>query len=233
LRPRFARLDRLHAAHIDDQHAIRRQVREAEREIELSSRRITNIGQDIARLVPTAGDAFTMTVTGTAFAERKLAGRARMNEILTLVQLKQEGDTVIAEIGGFDVEYSGERFGRDGYHYTTMLMRTGAGYEIELRVTVTPLSAIARLGHTLSNFEGEQDNYRRRLEDVRRRLASYRPRIVEAFAFEAELELKREELADRKADLAASTDNNPGLVVGWLMVGPVRRRERKGQYCDR
>ncbi len=98
MRPRFARLDRLHAAHIDDQHAIRRQVREAEREIELSSRRITNIGQDIARLVPTAGDAFKLTVTGTAFAERKLAGRALMNEILTLVQLKQEGDTVIAEI---------------------------------------------------------------------------------------------------------------------------------------
>jgi hypothetical protein len=55
-------------------------------------------GQDIARLVPTAGDAFKLTVTGTAFAERKLAGRARIKEILTLVQLKQEGDTVIAEI---------------------------------------------------------------------------------------------------------------------------------------
>ena len=67
LEAEIARLDRLHAAHIDDQHAIRRQVREAEREIELSGRRIAEIGQDIARLVPTAGDAFTMTVTGDAF----------------------------------------------------------------------------------------------------------------------------------------------------------------------
>lgn len=38
----IARLEWLHAAHIDDQHAIRRQVREAERAIELSSRRIGN-----------------------------------------------------------------------------------------------------------------------------------------------------------------------------------------------
>ncbi|GLS41725.1 lactate dehydrogenase [Mesorhizobium tianshanense] len=214
LEAEIARLDRLHAAHIDDQHAIRRQVREAEREIELSGRRIAEIGQDIARLVPTAADAFTMTVTGTAFAERKLAGRALMKEILTLVQLSQEGETVIASIAGFDIEYCGERFGRDGYRYTTMLMRTGADFEIELPVTVTPLGAIARLEHTLSNFEGEQDNYRCRLEDARRRLASYQPRIGEAFAFKAELQLKREQLADLEADLAAGADNNPDLVVG-------------------
>jgi N12 class adenine-specific DNA methylase/adenine-specific DNA methylase len=214
LEAEIARLDRLHAAHIDDQHAIRRQVREAEREIELSGRRIAEIGQDIARLVPTVGDSFTMTVTGNAFAERKLAGRALMKEILTFVQLQQEGDTVIAEIGGFDLAFSGERFGRDGYRYTTVLKRTGADYEIDFPVTVTPLGAIARLEHALSNFEDEQDNYRRRLEDARRRVASYQPRIGETFAFEAELELKRQQLADLEADLAASTDNNPSLVVG-------------------
>ncbi|SDG98295.1 helicase-related protein [Pelagibacterium luteolum] len=214
LEAEIARLDRLHAAHIDDQHAIRRQVRDAERDVEHSSQRITDIGQDIVRLVPTAGDAFTMTVTGTAFAERKPAGRALMKEILTLVQLQQGGDTVIAEIGGFNLHFSGERFGRDGYHYTTTLHRTGGEYEVELPVTVTPLGAIARLEHALSNFEGEQDNYRCRLEDARRRLASYRPRIGETFAFEAELELKREQLADLEADLAASTDDSPSVVVG-------------------
>ena len=155
-----------------------------------------------------------MSVTGTAFAERKLAGRALMKEILTLVQLQQEGDTIIAGIGGFDLEFSGECFGRDEYRYTTVLKRTGADYEIELPVTVTPLGAIARLEHALSNFEGEQDDYRRRREDASRRLASYRPRIGEAFAFEAELELKREQLVDLEADLATSTDDSPGFVVG-------------------
>jgi hypothetical protein len=131
----IARLERLRAAHIDDQHAVRRQMRDAECDIELSIRRIGEISRDIERRVPTAGDAFNMTVMEELHVERKLGGRALMKEILTLVQLQQEGDTVIASIGGFDVAYSGERIGHDGYRYTTMLPRTGAEYEIELPVT--------------------------------------------------------------------------------------------------
>ena len=99
-----------------------------------------------------------------------------MKEILTLVQLQQEGEIVIASIGGFDIEYSGERIGRDGYRYTTMLLRTGAEYEIELPVTVTPLGAVARLEHAVDDFEGERERYRQRLADARRRLASYESR---------------------------------------------------------
>lgn len=159
----IARLERLRAAHIDDQHAVRRQIRDAERDIELSTRRVREIGQDIERRTPTMGDAFEMAVTGETYGERKLAGRALLKEILTLVQLQQEGDVVVASIGGFDVEYSGERFGRDGYRYTTMLLRTGAEYEIELPVTVTPLGAIARLEHALEDFESERERYRQRL----------------------------------------------------------------------
>lgn len=45
----IARLGRLRAAHADDQHAVRRQMRDAEREIEVSTRRIGEIGQDIER----------------------------------------------------------------------------------------------------------------------------------------------------------------------------------------
>jgi septal ring factor EnvC (AmiA/AmiB activator) len=46
----IARLERLRAAHEDDQFAVRRQIRDAERDIEVSTRRIGEIGQDIARL---------------------------------------------------------------------------------------------------------------------------------------------------------------------------------------
>jgi hypothetical protein len=147
-----------------------------------------------------------MTVTGKAFTQRKLAGRALMQEILTLVQLRHEKETVIASIGGFDLVFEGQRLGREGYTYTTMLQRTGAALEIELSMTVTPLGAIARLEHALSNFEGEQENYRRRLAEARRRLATYGARIGETFAFDAELALKRGELATIEADLAASRE---------------------------
>lgn len=198
----IARLERLRAAHIDDQHAVRRQMREAGRDIEFSNRRIGEIGHDIKRRVPTAGDAFSAAVTGTPYAERKLAGCALMKEILSLVQLQHEGGIVIASIGGFDVEYNGERFGADGYRYTTMLLRTGAEYEIELPVTVTPLGSVARLEHALADFEGERERYRQRLADARRRLASYESRDGGDFAFASDLAEKRRHLVEVEKALA-------------------------------
>ncbi|WP_018431448.1 N-6 DNA methylase [Hoeflea sp. 108] len=205
----IARLERLRAAHIDDQHSVRRQLRDAERDIELCTRRITEIGQDIEILVPTAGEAFTMTVVGKVYTERKEAGRALMKEILTLVQLQHEGESIIGSVGGFDLEYDGQRFGKDGYRYTTMLMRTGADTEIELAMTVTPLGAISRLEHSLDDFEGERERYRQRLADARRRLASYQSRDNGAeFAFAGELADKRRQLGKIEAALSADVETS-------------------------
>jgi N12 class adenine-specific DNA methylase/adenine-specific DNA methylase len=198
----IARLERLRFAHQDDQFAIRRQIRDAERDIEYSTRRIGEIGEDLDRLVPTAGEAFRMTVGDERFPERKLAGRALMKEILTLVQLQHEDGTIIASVGGFDLEYSGERFGQDGYRYATMLVRTGAETEIELPVTTTPLGAIAKLEHVLANLEEEQDRARHRLAEAERRLASYRSREGGAFAFSDELADKRRQLGEIEKSLA-------------------------------
>jgi hypothetical protein len=60
----IARLERLRAAHIDDQHAVRRQMRDAERDIEFCTRRIADVGKDVVRRVATAGDAFAASVAG-------------------------------------------------------------------------------------------------------------------------------------------------------------------------
>ncbi|WP_319799002.1 Eco57I restriction-modification methylase domain-containing protein [Nitrobacter sp.] len=211
----IARLERLRAAHIDDQHAVRRQIRDAGRDIELSTRRIGEIGEDIRRVVPTAGDAFAMTVKDIRYVERKEAGRALMKEILTLVQLQHEGGTIIASIGGFDVQYDGERFGRDGYRYITLLQRTGAEYEIDLSVTVTPLGAVSRLEHALDDFEGERERFRQRLAEARRRLMAYQSREGGDFAFDDELTAKRAALAAVEKALASDVDdlNAPRAVA--------------------
>ena len=202
----IARLERLRAAHIDDQQAVRRQVHDAKREIEHSTRRIAEIGEDIDRLVPTAGDAFAMTVKGERHAERKQAGRALMREILTLIQQQLEGETVIASIGGFDLEYSGKRLGRADYRYVVALLRASAETEIDLPVTVTPLGAVLRLEHALADFEGERERFRQRLADARRRLAAYQSREGADFAFAAELVEKRRELAKIEKALAADIE---------------------------
>ncbi|MBB3458796.1 N12 class adenine-specific DNA methylase/adenine-specific DNA methylase [Rhizobium sp. BK313] len=205
----IARLERLRAAHDDDQFAVRRQIRDAERDIEVSERRIAEIGQDIQRHVPTAGDAFAMTVLDETLDDRKAAGRALMGEILTLVQLQQEGEVHLASIGGFDFVYDGRRFGRgDGYHYTTVLQRTGADYEIDLAVTVAPLGAISRLEHALDGFEEERQQNRHRLEDARRPLTSYRSRDGGSFAFAEELSEKRIQLREVEEALATAARND-------------------------
>ncbi|AEI04533.1 hypothetical protein OCA5_pHCG300880 (plasmid) [Afipia carboxidovorans OM5] len=209
----IARLDRLRAAHIDDQHAVRRQVRDAERDIEFATRRIAEIGQDIARLVPTGGEAFAMRVKERRYSERKEAGRALMKELLTLVQLQHEGASVIASIGGFDVEYVGERIGRDGYCYTTRLMRTGTNDEIDLPVTVTPLGAISRLEHAVGDFEAEQEHFRQGLIDARRRLAAYQSREGGDFAFAAELADKRQQLCAIEAELANDSESPANRIA--------------------
>ena len=203
----IARLERLRAAHIDDQHAVRLRLRDAEREIERCTRRIGEIGQDIERLVPTGGDAFAMSVMGKSYSERKKAGRALMKEILTLVQLQQEGESVIASIGGFDLGYAGERAGRVGYRYTTVLLRTGAADEIDLPITVTPLGAVSRLEHVVAGFEGERERFRQHLADAQRRLASYKSHGDGGeFAFAGELAEKRRQLAEVEAALAKDID---------------------------
>ncbi|MDQ0563023.1 N12 class adenine-specific DNA methylase/adenine-specific DNA methylase [Rhizobium mesoamericanum] len=209
LEAEIARLERLRAAHEDDQFAIRRQIRDAERDIETSTRRIGEIGEDIARRQATIGEAFTMTVNGELFPERKAAGRALMKEVLTLVQLQQESEVDVASIGGFDLVYQGERFGKsEGYRYQTMLRRTGADYEIDLAVTVTPLGAISRLEHALGGFEEEQERHRHRLEESRRRLASYQSRQGGVFAFTGELETKRRQLREVEAALASDVSGS-------------------------
>lgn len=120
-----------------------------------------------------------------------------MKEILTLLQLRIEGETILGAIGGFDLIYDGERFGKgDGYRFQAALQRTGANYDIDLDVTVTPLGAISRLEHALGDFEGEQQRYRHRLDDAHRRLASYRSREGGTFAFAEELADKRRQVRE-------------------------------------
>ncbi|MGH7118780.1 MAG: helicase-related protein, partial [Acetobacteraceae bacterium] len=74
LETEIARLERQRAAHIDDQHDIRRRIHTARQELACAEQRIAAIRQDIARRVATRGDAFAVEVEGRPFAERRVAG---------------------------------------------------------------------------------------------------------------------------------------------------------------
>ena len=72
----IARLERLRDSHFDDQFAIRRKIDFGEKRLEEATRRIEAITQDLARRIPTRGEAFVMTIGDRRFAERKRAGEA-------------------------------------------------------------------------------------------------------------------------------------------------------------
>ena len=74
LESEIARLQRQRAAHIDDQHAIRRQIREARHDQMHAEGRIRAITSDLARRQSTRGDAFTMEIEGRTITQRKAAG---------------------------------------------------------------------------------------------------------------------------------------------------------------
>ena len=99
----IARLERLRDSHFDDQFAIRRKIGFGEKRLEDATRQIEAITQDLARRIPTRGDAFTMTVGERRFTERKVAGEALIAFVRKMKPQKPGATAPIAAIAGFTI----------------------------------------------------------------------------------------------------------------------------------
>ena len=102
LESEIARLQRQRAAHVDDQHAIRRQIRDATARPGHAGRRIKGITADLARRLPTRGEAFTMEIEGRTVTQRKAAGATLLTKIRIAARERQP-DWTVGRIGGFDL----------------------------------------------------------------------------------------------------------------------------------
>ena len=208
LEAELARLDRLHDAHFDDQHAIRRAIHAAERSLASASGRIAQIEQDIAQRTQTRGDLFTMDVEGKTFVERKDAGAALLKAIRYREFDAKAGEWRLGNIGGFELAVTaialrGMKFAR----IELTMQRTGRVTEIEYGSDLTALGLISRLEYCLGRFEVELIEQKRLAADAAQRLPPYRERLGAAFAFDGEIAAKRQELDEINASLAA---NNAG-----------------------
>ena len=202
----IARLERLRDSHFDDQFAIRRKIGFGEKRLEDATRRIEAITQDLARRIPTRGDAFTMTVGDRRFTERKAAGEALIAFVRKMKPQKPGATAPIAAIGGF-----------------TIVARTSYFDDIELRLDralkssdaiayekdVTPLGLVSRLESALGRFELELAEERRTVTEVSGWLPGFKARLGDAFPHETELEEKRAEMAELDASLAATANDAP------------------------
>jgi len=202
LESEIARLQRQRAAHLDDQHNIRRQIANARSEQKQAEARITAITQDLTRRRPTRGDAFTIELNGRTVTERRIAGELLISKVRLAARARQTGDLPLGQIGGFKLACSTFRSLTGQPETTLVLQRTEYDQEIMIENDLTPLGLIARLEHILDRLEADQDAQRRRAQDAATRLAGYEARLQAAFPLQDELDAKHAQLAAIEADLA-------------------------------
>jgi len=199
------RLERLRAAHFDDQLAVRRQILDAGHEVAHATTRIAAIEQDIAVRTPTRGDLFAMQLGSKVRTDRKSAGGSLLSRLRLMERNREKGSWTLGTIGGFEIKASGKPLGTEHYRMDVWLERHGYEQEIRLEGDLTALGLIARLEYQLDRFEAELADYRRRATEAAQRLPGYRRRVGEAFGLQEELDAKAAELAALEADLAANT----------------------------
>ncbi len=196
----IARLERLRDSHFDDQFAIRRKIAYGEKSLADASLKIDQITADLARRMPTRGDAFVMTVGDRALTERKAAGEALIGFARKLKPKKPDATTAVGAIGGFTIEARTNYFDE----LELRLARACRSDPIACEKDVSPLGLVSRLESALSRFEVELAEERRTVAEVSGWLPGFKARLGDAFPHQAELEEKRAEMAELEASLAAT-----------------------------
>jgi hypothetical protein len=201
----IARLRRQRAAHVDDQHAIRRQIRDASHDSARADARVVAITADLARRRSTRGDAFTMDVEGRTITQRKVAGGSLLAKVRLAARERDHRAWTVGRIGGFDLTCAIQSSSRDGRPEPFLtLERTGFAQPIEIDAETTPIGIIARLEHAIDRMDAELEEQRRRGTDAKVRLAGYTPRLDEAFPLQRELDDRLGQLAEIESDLAGT-----------------------------
>ncbi len=205
LESEIARLQRQRAAHVDDQHAVRRQVRDARLDQANAEGRISAITADLARRQPTRGDQFSIEVEGRTMTQRKAAGAALLAKVRLALRERTERRWTVGRFGGFDLTCV-LRAGRHDLRSEPLLLleRTDFAQPIAIDGETTAVGIIARLEHALDRMETELGEQRRRVADAKARLAGYAPRLGEMFPLQGELDAKLALLAEIEADLAST-----------------------------
>jgi hypothetical protein len=190
---------------VDDQHAVRRQIRDARHDLAHAEGRIAAITADVARRQPTRGEQFVMEVEGRTIILRKAGGAALLTKIRLAARERTARTWTVGRIGGFDLTCDIRTGRRDARLEPDLaLERTDFAQSIDIDNETTPVGIVARLEHALGRMETDLEEHRRRVTDAKARLAGYEPRLGEAFPLQGELNAKLAQLADIQGDLAST-----------------------------
>jgi hypothetical protein len=200
-------MQRQRAAHVDDQHAIRRQIRDARLDQVHAEGRIGAITKDLARRSSTRGDEFTIDIEEQTITQRKAAGASLLTKARLGVRERAERRWTLGRIGGFDLTCDIRRGGPDGRLTPALaLERTEFAQSIGIDAETTAAGIIARLEHALDRMDTELEEHRRRVIHAKARLAGYELRLGETFPLQGELDDRLAQLADIEADLGRTEE---------------------------
>src|SRR3984957_9848977 len=212
LESEIARLQRQRAAHMDDQHAIRRQIHDARLDQAHAEARARALTADLARRSSTRGDEFVMEIEGRTITQRKAAGAALLTKIRLAVRERIRRTWTVGRIGGFDLTCEIHPGGPDGRLAPDLaLERTDFMQPIGIGEETTQIGIVARLEHALDRMDAELEEHHRRGTEATVRLAGYAPRLGETFPLQGELNDRLVQLSGIEADLA-NTEGTTGAA---------------------
>ncbi|MBS1038878.1 DEAD/DEAH box helicase family protein [Gluconobacter cerinus] len=208
LKAELARLERLQAAHHDDQYNVRRAIDRAERDRDTAQAVIPRLQNDIAKREPTRGEAFRLVRKDREMTEREKAGQWLLSQARLAAKAGEKGKWTLGTIGGFEIlcETWRTRFeGEETWDATLGLVLDGRILGMDFDRETSPVGLVSRTENALLWFEAELADARRQVEEAERKLPGYRARVGLAFPEAGLLQEKREAMAALEADLAADT----------------------------
>ncbi|MBB3884380.1 hypothetical protein GGR01_003248 [Acetobacter oeni] len=206
----LARLERLAAAHYDDQFAVKRAIERAEREIAGADRLIPLIEADLAVRQPTRGEAFALCREKGNVTEREKAGSWLLSQVRMAAKNGEEGKWTLGQIGGFAVVCEAEpgwirRSDKRTVDVTLFLEARSGRITVTIEEDTKGLGLVSRIEHALLRLDDALRDAIRTREEAERRLPSYQSRLGLPFAEQAMLDEKRAELKALEDDLAATS----------------------------
>ena len=215
------KLDQLRAAHLNQQHKIRQQIRTLPPEIKGRHERMGRLTADIATRDGHAGEEFLLRVGKRVYAGK--GAREEGADALTAAILSGRADLslqVRGQFRGFEILSRGKAASlvvtSDGEHLPEIFIRGGGTYNAQLNAE-NPIGTMQSIEYALRSLDKALDEERDRAARAEKMLAEFKEQAGKAFEHEARLK----DLLLKQAELNAALD----LDKGERQVAPAEGTE--------
>lgn len=201
------KLSALRHAFFDQRHANRRRVAQLEGDLRRLESALPKANALADLYIPTKGDQFKAEHNGQKFDDRKEFGESIRNEIEQVINKNEDVvNKVIGNLGGYPVVLNfGRLWGIARLRVADELngFEKDIGFHHQDIPDLKPLGLTAKLENLARSIPGMADEMRAEIEEATTKIKTYSEGKGE-FQFEAELEQKRQRLAEVNAELDAS-----------------------------